>query len=341
MGLRKNQKKQQKPIAAAKASHAQKQTFIEHVYELRSRLFWIVATLLTMSSLAFVFKDGLVSFILAPLNGEKLVYLTIGGGFSFIFTVCLYFGAVMAIPVIVYHLYRFLQPLLPKTTAKLTISVILVSAVLAISGAAFGYFVAIRASIDFLMGFAGPGITPNVTAESYLNFIIAYTAGLAFIFQLPLIMFLFDHIKPFPPGAMLSSQRFVITGAAIVAALITPTPDAVNMLIIAVPIVAIYEIGAVIIFMRRRSHHRTVNKPVSEQPKSPEVVRKTPVVQVVHEEIPIPVPLPQTLNSKAGRSIDGFKRPQQNTSLVVPKRPEPQVQNNRVLSIDGISVVRA
>lgn len=340
MAWKTNKKTQQKPITLApKAKARSKQTFLEHVYELRARLVWVVVSLLAMSSLGFVFKDILVSFILAPLQGEKLVYLTIGGGFSFIFTVCLYFGAIVTVPVIVYHLYRFLQPLLPHTSRRFTLTVLIASAGLALAGAAFGYFVAIRASIDFLMGFASGAITSSVTTESYLNFIIAYTAGLALIFQLPLLMVIFDHIRPFPPGSMLSSQRYVVTGATIVAALITPTPDAVNMMIIAVPIVAIYEIGVVIVFMRHRAlaSARAVKIVKQAEPAfrhdSTMLVDETPPALVAEVAQPTALPQPK-------RSIDGIRSlPRQ--AIIVPERVATAPRPTKRLSIDGISVIGA
>lgn len=261
-------KKRQQQKQTTQPSHSSvapvEQTFIEHIRELRSRLFWVVTSLLIASSIGFMFKDVLVAFILAPLHGEKLVYLTIGGGFSFIFTVCLYFGAVVSIPVTIYHLYRFLQPVLGSTSRRLIVNLMLSSAGLAIAGAAFGYFIAIQASISFLMNFAEGAITSSVTAESYMNFVIAYTAGLALVFQLPLLLFIFDHIRPFKPGALLSSQRFVITGAVIAAALITPTPDVVNQMIIAIPIIAIYQVGVLIVYFRHRAQRR-VDTPKAKQ----------------------------------------------------------------------------
>jgi len=343
-------------------------TFLEHIRELRARVFWVVASLLIASSIAFVFKDTLVHFILAPLHGEKLVYLTIGGGFSFIFTVCLYFGLVMSVPVIVYHLYQFLQPVLGKTSRRLIVTLILSSAVLALTGAAFGYFVAIQASINFLMGFAEGAITSSVTADSYMNFIVAYTAGLAIVFQLPLLLFMFDHIRPFPPGALMTSQRFVITGAVIVAALITPTPDVVNQMIIAVPIIAIYELGAALVFIRRKMRQRkTSNVAGDKEEKTAPVIASiskvaAPItshstVAAVQPNLKIETPQPKksppiqkpVAIRKAPRSVDGFTR-KTSPRIIVPQRSAISVSTSksptrlgvsagRRVSIDGFSVI--
>jgi sec-independent protein translocase protein TatC len=327
--LRKTKNQQYKKTKKQAKDPDEPLTFIEHIYELRSRLFWIALTLILASSAAFIFKDPLISFILAPLKGQQLVYLTIGGGFSFIFTVCLYAGAVFSIPVIVYHLYKFVQPVLGETSRRLIVSLVLTSGALAIAGAAFGYFVAIQASLDFLMSFAEGAITSSVTAESYLNFIMMYTAGLAIVFQLPLLLFMFDHIKPFPPGSLLSSQRYVIVAAVIIAAIITPTPDVVNQMIIAIPIIVIYQMGAVAIFFRRKARQRReAPKPLAIRtnralPIKPIELPQQMIAELIDAPVvvePVPDPVPVAAPVQRGRrSMDGLRTVSRTRVAVVPR----------------------
>ena len=345
-------------------------TFLEHLYELRARLFWIVLSLVITSAIGFQYKDILVSVIMAPLHGQKLVYLTPGGGFSFIFTICLYFGALLTIPVIVYHVYRFLQPVLGATSRRLVVSILLISSLLAVAGASFGYFVAVPAAIQFLMTFAGDSVTPNLTAESYLGFIVAYMLGLAALFQLPLLLYMFDHVRPFPPGTLWSSQRFVIVGAVIAGAIITPTPDVINQMIIAGPIILIYQLGAAAVFLRHRFGKRS--RAVREATTSSQ-----PLVSSVQTHVPGIMPIPPdtaTLSTTAipqqpiqkvqpdkkvapavmkpvrstspaqavhsdgarRRSLDGFTR----RPTGVPARATPTEPTRRPMrSVDGLSVV--
>ena len=350
------------------SAEPEQQTFIEHLYELRTRLFWVVASLIVTSAIGFQYKDILVDFIMAPLHGQKLVYLTPGGGFSFIFTVCLYFGALLTIPVVMYHIYRFLQPVLGQTSKKLIAVIILVSSLLALGGAAFGYFVAVPAAIQFLMTFAGDAVTPNLTAESYLGFIVAYMLGLAALFQLPLLLYIIDHVRPFPPGALLPSQRFVIVGAVIAAALITPTPDVVNQLIVAGPIILVYQLGAIAVFLRRKIGRRAassstnaqsewaanslLDEVIAESVVPPAVVRAEPAIspQVGVRATQSPMQAAPIVQAKhlqpaavtarqprQRRSIDGMTR----RTPAVPQRPSAKpVQKRRpARSVDGFSLV--
>lgn len=346
--------KQQTPTQTTKHSPSDKTAeqlpFIEHIYELRNRLFFVALVLLLASSLAFVFNKELVNFILAPMGDQKLIFLTVGGGFSFIFTVCIYFGIIMTIPTIVFHLYKFIRPVMSKPSRKLIVGVVFGSTFLAIAGAAFGYYVAIQASLDFLLGFASGAITSSVTAESYLNFVVMYTAGLAAVFQLPLLLFIFDHVKPFPPGRLLSSQRFVIAGAVIVAALITPTPDIVNQMIIAVPVIVIYQIGVFAVWLRHRKERKAAKLAAKRQRVSapayaaPPVLAATPtpvkqpvisdelLSNIFFEDAPTPrlspseSPLKPTAQQtaplhKGPRAVDGFaRRPVRPQAVAVPSR---------------------
>lgn len=294
-------------------------TFLEHFYELRKRLFWVVLTLVAASALGFQYKDELIAVVMAPLHGQKLIYLTPAGGFSFIFTLSIYFGALLTIPVIVYNIYRFLQPLLGKSSRRLVAVLITLSIALAAGGAAFGYFVTVPGAINFLSEFAGDAVTPSLTAESYLNFVVAYVLGLAALFQLPLLLFLVDHIRPIPPGMLSSTQRYVIIAATILAAVITPTPDAVNMMVVAIPIILVYEVGVLVVFMRRQVRRSPVVKPalqqVSEsvdetapvgQPVQPVLaaVSREPLTQVI-ENTTAPVEMPVS-SMQPKRTIDGM-----------------------------------
>lgn len=352
-------------------------TFLEHIYELRTRLFWIVASLLVASSVGFYFKDLLIAFIKAPLDGEKLIYLTPGGGFSFIFTVCLYFGALLTIPVVMYQIYRFLQPVFGMTSRKLIAAIIFVSSCLAAFGAVFGYFFAIPAAIEFLTTFAGDAVAPSLTAESYLGFVVAYMLGMAVLFQLPLLLYIIDYVKPFPPGGLLGSQRFVVVGAVIAAALITPTPDIVNQAIVAGPIIIIYQLGVIAVYLRHRALRRAANRSTRSKTRATQqravpqddgaiealaadVASRQPVRQaaaptqnptVKHHvpasvaRTPVAAPAAKSAASRpaARRSIDGFaapaRKPQRTSLSVTVPAARVATQPRRLRSVDGMSFV--
>jgi sec-independent protein translocase protein TatC len=228
------------------------------------------------SAVAYGFHDQLVHYVLSPIGDQKLVYLTPAGGFTFIFQIVMYAGMLMSMPLVIYHLYRFIAPALPKRMHRLGIKIVAASAVLMTIGAGFGYYYAVPAALQFLTAFAGDFVTANLTADSYLNFMVAYVLGLGLLFQLPLLLILWNLARPIKPGGLLSSQRFVLVGAFVAAALITPTPDVFNQCLIALPIVGAYQFGVVSVYLTNR-RRRMADKPVkvAKVVKAPKVLRRS------------------------------------------------------------------
>ncbi|HUO62040.1 MAG TPA: twin-arginine translocase subunit TatC [Candidatus Bathyarchaeia archaeon] len=266
-----NKQLKHKRVKTAKKPKKQPEelTFLDHAYELRTRLFWVAATLTVASAIGFFIKDQLIAVIMAPLHGQKLVYLTPGGGFGFIFTLSIYFGALLTIPVIVYHLFRFLEPLLSERSRRQTGVFITVSILLAAAGAVFSYFVTIATAIHFFSSFASNSVTANLTTDSYLNFVLMHILGLAAVFQIPLVLVIFDNIRPIPPKKLLSTQKYAVIGALLIAGLFVPTPDITLMAIATVPMIVIYEFGVLAILFRHwlgGRRHKQVNAADGDEP---------------------------------------------------------------------------
>ena len=234
-------------MAAAKkaAGASQVITLHDHIKELRNRFFVVAIVFVIVSAVAYNYKDALLYYLLKPLNGEKLVYLNPAGGFSFIFQVTMYVGLAAAIPFLVYNLYKFVAPALPDNARRHSGAVLISSLFLLIAGVAFGYIFAIPGALNFLNNFGDGYITPNLTADSYLNFILAYTAGLGILFQLPLVLLLIHWVHPLKPGSLFKFERYMILIAFIGAAMITPTPDVMNQTVIALPIIIMYQMGVI------------------------------------------------------------------------------------------------
>ena len=344
----------------------------QHLKELRTRVFIVAIFFIIGASLAYAFQGPVIDAVLSPLKGQKLVYLNPAGGFSFIFMVSIYSGIALAFPFLIQQLYAFIRPALPEAAQKKSSMLIVGSFLLLISGMAFGYFVAVPNALVFLYSFADQFIDASLTADSYLNFVIAYTIGIGIVFQIPLLLLLINTIKPFTPGGLMQSEKWVIVISFIVAAIITPTPDPINQTIIAGPVVVVYQIGVIIIlasiFKKRRAEKKLRKKELAVQrlskkrgivtaPASKPTAHKAPTP--IQNQRPVnrpafqpiaskPQPTPaQTIKPSHAGSIDGFVRPTHH-QIVVPKRvqqqPVPRVApripspNQRHFSIDGMGM---
>lgn len=343
-----------------------------HMRELQIRLTISAVFLVVTASMAYVFRDEIIHLLLSPLNGQQLIYLNPAGGFSFILLVSVYTGLAVSAPIIIQQLYGFIKPILSKKSQKNSLFIFFSSLVLLMAGITFGYIFAIPGALNFLYAFAGDYVEASLTADSYLNFIVAYTLGIGLIFQLPLILLIIHWIKPLTPSGLLKSERWIVVLAFIAAAIITPTPDPLNQTIIALPIIVIYQlgVGAVMwsIYKEKRRQKRadklslktaSMNHPKTLTPDKPALITKrTSAAMSVAKPVAKPVSSVGTDNhykrpKPTTRSIDGFTKPHipvglrpQARRIKVPTRPDLAQQirttsrptNYRTgLSLDGVS----
>lgn len=265
--------------------------FIDHVNELRFRLFWVVCTVIIAGSGAFAVHEYLLEIIQRPLH-ETLYFTSPTGGLSFIFQLCLTAGLVVAFPVIAYHTYKFLSPLLIEKSRLTIFAYIVGSFLMACLGIAFAYFISLPAALNFLTQFGEGSIQSLIKADEYFSFALAYIGGFAIMFQIPLLILLVNRITPLKPSKMIKSQRWVILLSFIGAAIITPTPDPINQALMAAPAILLFQISIVLVAILNRGR-----KPAATP---------SPRLAVVPQERP---QKQTSVKRPAVRSMDGILRP--------------------------------
>lgn len=318
---------------------------MDHVQELKSRLFWIAIFFMAFSGVAYSYFPELSKILLMPLGNEQLYYMSPAGGLSFILKVCMYVGLIACMPVIIYHIYKFVSPVLKKSTISAVLGFTSASVILALCGIAFAYFISLPAALHFLTNVTVEQITAMITIDSYLSFVIAYLFAGALLFQLPLLLLTIDSITPLPPRKLMSSQRHMIVISFILAAIISPTPDVINQSILAVPMIVMYQLGIVLVWWRHALKRRRAAGSVKEELASGIVEElptladyEMPSAAVIVEPRTVIVPSQRAMR----RSVDGFNRtamPAGRTApLVVPPRTEAgrPIVTTAKRSVDGI-----
>ncbi len=224
--------------------------FIEHAYELRKRLYYIAIAVFIWGAAAYSVQEHIVSYLLRPSRGEHFIYTTPGGGIDFLFRICIYSGLVFSLPVIIYNVLKFIEPLISSSSQRFIIWGSIISGVLAVGGMAFGYYIGLPAALHFLSHqFTTVQIRPLVTIQSYLQFVIVYMVGSSLLFQLPLILVLINRIKPLKPRRLLHYERWVILFAFIISGLMNPTPNLISQFLIAGPFILMYQVGILLIWL--------------------------------------------------------------------------------------------
>ncbi len=234
-------------------ANEQKQPFIEHIHELRRRLLFVLVALVAGMAVAYNFHEPLTRILLAPAEGQKFIYTSPGGGFDFLFRICLYGGLLASIPVAIYQLLRYLQPLIHSNALRFVRWGACASVFLAGVGIVFGYTVGLPAALHFLLhGFSDDQITPLITIQSYLSFVLLYLLAASLLFQIPLLLMLANRIRPLRVTTLLRHERWVIVLCFIVSAVISPTPDAENLLLLSLPMIAMYQVGVGLVWLSNR-----------------------------------------------------------------------------------------
>lgn len=234
-------------------------TIGEHLQELRGRLLWSAMALLIGGAIGYVYNDQIIAWLVKPLN-QQLYYTSPAGGFDFLIKVCVFFGFLLAIPVLVYQLIRFLSPAVPPNISYKTGKIMLCSVILALMGVSFAYFVSLPAALHFLGNFSTESVTSLISANEYFNFVMIYMVCFAVLFQMPLVLAFVNKVTPLSPKMLMQKQRIVILGSFIIAALVTPTPDPLNQTLMALPIIALYQSSIGVVWQsNRRSQRKTRN----------------------------------------------------------------------------------
>jgi sec-independent protein translocase protein TatC len=227
-----------------------KMSFFEHLVELRKRLINSALAIAIGAMIGVAASEKVIGFVARPMQealrrqhlDDKLIYTSPAGMINIIITFGLYLGIVLAAPYVLYQVWLFIAPGLYKHERKAVTTFLFSSVFLFLAGISFGYFVLLPYVLTFLTSFRGP-FQPLISINEYFDFIFVVLLGLGVIFELPVLIFFLALFGIVTPQFLWKNLRYAILVIAVVAAIITPTPDATTMLIFMAPMVGLYFLG--------------------------------------------------------------------------------------------------
>ena len=192
---------------------------------------------------------------LAPTSTtRKPVTLGVAEPFFQTLNVAMYGALVISLPLLLYQLYAFLIPAFTSRERRAIVPLLVGVPFLFYAGVAFAYFLALPRAVDFLQNFNADNFDILVQAKDYYKFVALFVAGSGLIFQVPVIVIALSRLGILNAKQMRKKRGFVAIIAAVVAAVITPTPDAVTMLLMMAPLVVLFELSvAVAALLERRA----------------------------------------------------------------------------------------
>ncbi|MFT7538297.1 MAG: sec-independent protein translocase protein TatC [Lysobacterales bacterium] len=215
-------------------------TLFQHMDELRSRLTQAVLAIIVCSIGAYVFIDPILEFIIKPVG--TLVFTAPSDAFFARVILAILSGCIFSLPVVLFHVWRFVGLGLKAKESKSIMFYGPVSLGLFFIGGLFAYYVIVPIAIEFLLGFATESITPMITIKNYVSFVGTLILAFGVVFELPLILLFLAHIGIATAEFLEQKRRYAVIIILIVSALITP-PDFITQLMMAGPLVILYEIG--------------------------------------------------------------------------------------------------
>jgi len=238
-------------------------TFLEHLSDLRKRLFYSFIALFIGIIPAWIFSKDLFNILAVPIykflpEGEKLAFIKLTDPFMLYIKVSFLASIFFMSPYIFYQVWLFIAPGLYRKEKKYVIPFVFFTSIFFIAGALFGFFVVFPWAVRFFLGM-GSEFQAMITVDKYFSLVLRVHLGIAVVFELPTLTFFLARMGMITAKWMIKNFKYAVLGVFVVAAIITPTPDMVTQSIIAIPMLALYGLSILIalIFGKKKEKEET------------------------------------------------------------------------------------
>lgn len=222
-------------------------SFLEHLDELRSRLFRVAIAFVVLLAGCWIVSDRILSFLLAPIRlhlfgGGEIVYISITEPFMIYMKASAIAALFLSAPYILWQFWGFVAPGLYRAERRAGAVFIVAGTVFFIAGGAFGYYVAVPMTAQWLISL-GSQFKAQLTLESSFDFESRMLLGAGLVFEMPIVILVLSRFGIVTPGFLLRHFRIAVMVIAIAAAVITPSGDALTMAVFALPMIGLYLVG--------------------------------------------------------------------------------------------------
>ncbi len=228
-----------------------KMPFTAHLEELRDRIVRIVVAIGLGFLVSYGFKDWLFKVLTKPLADVMpaesfMIYTALPEAFFIYMKLALFASIFLTSPFCLYQIWKFISPGLHSREKRYVVPFVLASSSLFIGGVLFGYFIVLPPAFRFFVSFSSDFLKPMFSLKEYLSISLKFLLGFGASFQLPVFLFFMTKIGIVNSRILAKQRRYAILAIFIVAAILTPSPDAVTQILMALPLIVLYEIGIVV-----------------------------------------------------------------------------------------------
>jgi sec-independent protein translocase protein TatC len=260
-----NSSQSDSPIVSTTEEPGAQMTFFEHLVELRKRLINSIASIVIGAAVGWFVAPHFIKAMARPIQialtqagyDGKLIVTNPAGYLNLLITTSIYIGIVMASPWILYQIWLFVAPALYKRERSAIAGFLFSTVFLFLAGIAFGYFVSLPYVLHFLVKITNEGpVKPLFEIGQYFDLILLILLGLGLVFELPVLIFFLSLFGIVTPQFLIKNFRYALLVITILAAVLTPTPDALTMILFMSVLVALYFIGVAVSWLVVRKRNR-------------------------------------------------------------------------------------
>ena len=254
-------------LGAAAGNPRGEMPFLDHLEELRWRIFKAVGALVLGTLIGFylISRFNVLGLLIAPVepylpeNG-RLNYLSPVTPFLFLLKTSLLTGLILAFPIVLYQVWAFLSPALEKREKRVIVPALYMGLVLFLAGAGLAYEIALPVSLQFLLGLQTEILQPMLTADDYLSFVVRLMVGFGIIFELPVVVLILSVLGLITPEFLRAKRRHAILVITVLASLLSPGDLIMVTGIMMIPLIFLYEFSILLSVMvyRRREKEELV-----------------------------------------------------------------------------------
>ena len=245
--------------------HGEEATLVEHLDELRARLFIVIGAVVAASIVAFVFHSRVLDWLNRPLPAghRQLLATGVAEPFTVSITVSLYAGVVLSSPVILWQVWAFFAPAVDKSAERKVFALVMFAVALGAAGLAFGYWILLPRAIHFLTNYDSKHFIHLIKASTYYSFVVTVLLGIVVVFQLPLVILGLVALGVFTSRGLRRQRRLGYFITAVIA-LALPGPDPVTTFLELLPMWALFEgsIWIAVLFERRQRRQPAASEAV-------------------------------------------------------------------------------
>ncbi len=247
-----NQEPEETPTAEVfSKTFEQPSLLVDHLEALRRHLLRALLFLIITTAISVTFSRGILGWLTAPIGGiQELRAIEVTEAIGAFMRISLLSGVVLGLPYILFEIFLFLNPALRPSERKLTLVLLPVGTLLFVAGMAFAYYVMLPAALPFLLNFLG--IPAELRPASYIQFVTGVMFWLGVAFEFPLLVYILALMRVVNARMLWRGWRIAIVAIAVLAAMITPTIDPVNMALVMAPMTVLYFLGIGMAALARR-----------------------------------------------------------------------------------------